>query len=398
MKHTPQQSSHDIQDRQLSPRPIYNLVVICLASILTCDYAVCETRQSGIGRTELEVLREGLVKWSMALKSFAGPFTVTRHATAIENGGSKERSVMHIEYRFQDGNRYIAHEMPREDGATATQYDALLNGTLMSMHVVSDGTARVVSGILGQEAKHWTFPKGALFLPEQLFGQLSNLPPLCEFLSEGQSSVSVRDGKKVFTHLGKEPDRLDIWLNEADLPERMEYSMQGASEDEIKSLWPGDAFDVRWVIQSLELDAFKNLGGVEFPTFAKRVNWRKSPSEMKTLGEHQESGQLSDAEYFVKLCTEVPNLESSVEIFNLDEGNTRINEPLAERELTIAFPPDAILFEAEGNRIEVNSGWFSASAHILLLAVVLLAVLILGGRILLIRGKRKRRGHRASWS
>jgi len=303
----------------------------------------------------MEVAKAKLLAWSCSLKSFAGSYTWEQFWPLEPD---RKPISMAITYRFQDGNRFLTYSMvvqKNDREVLASNTDAVLNGVVSNMSVTTDDErGTTVSGTIGLAwPRGWGMPDTALIFPETLFGELRGRPPLDQVLATGETTLHEYDGQRALHHVSG-GHVLVIWLDEACRPSSYETGFGSFTLDEIAERWPGDPFHVRDILDTVELEDYVQIGGVSFPTKATKTDWSWDEQQKEVVLAQRETNAWDDLEFYVRYSTEVDKHVDVVQYFELDVASAKVNSELTEQAFQIDYPEDAILFDADSKRVDLD--------------------------------------------
>ena len=315
---------------------------------------------------DIDTLR-ALVINRPALRSFRGAYMITQED---ESGG---RLVSQDEYRFEGDNRYLTQErmtpgQPKEIH-TFVQYQ----GKYSTRGENDKGVAITLS------EPYWPLPVGARLNPPMLYGEQHGYS-LGEILSEGDSTVVLRDNMRVLSHrFGKGANCLDIYIDENDRIKRIEsVDRLVYSDDEIRMFCNGDLFDVRQLRTTMELDGYQEINGIEFPAWAQKTWWRNDMDYLQPLLDLRKAGGISELEYAVRFYTEVPCIPASVQTLTVDLDNVEVNIPLTVEDFALDYSKGTSVYDRDTDMGYIVEGynWLEALSDPMVI-LVLIAMLVI---------------------
>ncbi len=318
---------------------------------------------------EAFAFHDALLAWSHSLKSFSGTYTINQYWYGIPGRDPNMPKETQITYRFEGGNRYMEYcamlKNPKEKDLVKVCFHVALYGGVITTREDFDKTKQrdpySVADVGGKVA--WPIPEGAYLSPDMIF-QGDCWPSLEQFLSKGESSVSLRNGQWVLTHRFPydSPERLDVWFDEQKRPKTFKYGYcVDVSKEELKSLYPGDPFDLFHLENSLELDNYVEINGTWFPTWVRKTWWeyengKVSPELREAFG----TGKISLPEYQVKRILVLGKLYvDSYQDCYINPQQVNINTPLSKADFEIEIPPGTLVSRDGDSRVYPYPGpWY----------------------------------------
>jgi hypothetical protein len=299
--------------------------------------------------------RAKVLEWAESLKSFEGLYSLVQsHPQDVD----AEPIEMQIEYRFQDENWYLNHSMLNNEKKTINHIEAMWKGDMQSLHRIIQGKLVLQeSGIVNRQEDARLFPPGALITPEKLFGKLRTLPDLKTFMSSGYTYLFERDGQSILRHYDGKLYAVDIWLSENASVKRYDVSFAEFLPDVVKAHYKGDFFEIRWLLESLELSDYRDLEGVSFPTRAVLTAWEPDPGIAEQIVAETKEQNLEPIDRFIRKCTQVELFPNMLQEFKLDVPSARVNAELTETSFRISYPEKIVMFNSKGSRIDPRPFW-----------------------------------------
>ncbi len=312
---------------------------------------------------KIQEMRALILQWSSSLHSFKGKYRLTLDKPdAVQSPAA----VYEIEYRYQDKNRYlqknpiIAFPSHPDDIMTYALYhdDATLR-------VENNTEKKPKPATISLHRKGWDIPWGVYITPEELFGEFQEVS-LAEILSEGDSSIFERSGQRIFSHINRKKQKnVDIYVDEQNRISRIEWVMRLPNpEEEIRTLWKGDLFDVRRVIRAIEFGETKEINGVQFPVWAERTRWNVRDEEFEALKKELETGKISNLQYAVRLYTELEAFQIEKQVFELFPESVTINQPLAKGDFCVPINEGDLIARSEADEYySPYKPWYKSPWH-----------------------------------
>lgn len=323
----------------------FHIACICSAVM---GYGAASGKEIELSAQEMESAKAAILAWSTSLHSFSGSYRIEKSQTQDPDS---EPFIMDMTYRYQGNNRLLTHDMRDSEGNHVVHTDALWDGKVTAMHSINDQST---SGQLDLNANVWIIPPGSFISPEMLFGAICNETPLITFLASGKSTLLVRNGVKIFRHLSDDYI-LEIWLDENYRILRYDTAYWSFTEKEIAEHWPGNLYEVRHPLETLELGLYMDINGVPFPTSAILTVWTWDKAQFDAIKAKREAegwDTWSDIDYHVRVCTQVESIPNYYQKFTLDVSTVLVNPELTQADFSIDFPENTTIWDGSGNKIE----------------------------------------------
>ncbi len=328
---------------------------------------------------ELSRVKEVVLTWSNSLKSFKGSYSLRQQNYGHPNGNVTPVAAfdMEAEYRFQGKNRYLSVEIHHPDGKITRQHGAEVDGSIQrrdDMKVGSDAEY----GVVYPENNQWPFPDGAFLLPTELFGE-SVGKSLEERLEEGTLYLLNRDGVRVLSQVCF-GEALEIYLDEDDRVRRIDTIFRPAiSLEELRNVWEEkEPLNVFWRMETLELDGYREMDGIDFPTLAKQTTYERDDTEYSEKCEkHFDAKEISIYEFHMCLM-QLPIYTAFVIDFQLHIDTVSINKRLWARNFKLPVDEGDHVYEGASKDISYyyETPWY---ARPITWGIAVAVLLLLGG-------------------
>ena len=326
---------------------------------------------------ELEEVKKTVLSWSNSLKSFKGCYSLTQQNYDIEGGGSIPAAFfeMEVAYRFEDKNQYMTLEMYHPDGLLHQNCAAKWNGVVQKCDTIVDDsvTERNYAVLEGE----WPFPDGAYILPTDLFGWDVDTS-LEKRFEKGETYFLKRDGMRVLSQccFG---DSFEIYVDEEDRVRKIDKMFRPAiSLEELQTVWKQkEPFDVFLCTETLELDGYIEIDGVDFPTIAKRSARLYDREEyMKKCKARFDAEEISIYEFHMCMM-ELPVYVQSVMNFQLNPTTATLNKRLSKKDFKILLEDGTKVFNTESDGFYTyKTPWY---ARPVTWGIAVAVLLLLGG-------------------
>jgi len=352
------------------------LICFCASLFLLSSVSRAYAQDSDSSNDNVQEMRTLILQWSSSVHSFAGKYRLTLDKP---DAGQSPAAVYEIEYRYQDKNRYfrknpiIAFPSHPDDIMTYALYhdDAALRVESNTENAPKPATVSL-------HRKGWDIPWGVYITPEELFGEFQEVS-LAEILSEGSSSILERSGQRIFSHINKKNQKnVDIYVDDQNRVSRIEWVMRLSNpEEEIRTLWKGDLFDVRRVIRAIEFGETQEINGVPFPVWAERTRWNVRDEDFDALKKELETGKITNLQFAVRLYTELEAFQIEKQVFELFPESVTINQPLAKDDFRVPVNEGDLVARSEVDEYYAPyKPWYKNPWHPAMIAVYVLITLI----------------------
>ena len=356
-------------------------LVVLVSSFLAKREAIAEMDSPLVisDPAELARVKKAVLTWSNSLKSFKGSYSLRQQNYGHPNGNVTPVAAfgMEAEYRFQGKNRYLSVEIHHPDGKITRQHGAEMDGSIQRRDDMKVGS-ETEYGVVYPDNNQWPFPDGAFLLPTEVFGESSE-KSLEERLEEGTLYLLDRDGVRVLSQVCF-GEALEIYLDEDERVRRIDTIFRPAiSMEELRTVWgEEEPLNVFWCVESLELDAYQEIDGVDFPVLAKRTTYMHDHDRAE-----KECFQPFNAKvisvYELHMCQmKLPTYPTFVADFQLHIDTVSINKRLWARSFKLPMDDGDRVYGGIGKELSYvyETPWY---ARPITWGIAVAVLLLLGG-------------------
>jgi hypothetical protein len=283
-----------------------------------------------------------LVAWSQSMQTFSGSYDLEQEITA-----DPDTERWRITYRWDGRNVYFQQEWFVPEGVqTNAYYDGLL-------HYCSDSSDYSYAVVNDKKKENTEFFWSVYLTPEAIFGQYHELS-LADVLAEGTTRFLERDGDRIVSHTNRDLHRaVDIHLDDQDRVKRLEWVRRpfSYSDEQLRTIWSGDPFDLRRKRFSLDLSEYAVIEGVPFPMAATKTWWISNAEAGERLNQAYDRGEISMDELTIGLYTTEENV---LNVQRLQFESVALNTVLGKEDFSLDCPENAQVFD-ESKRQKDNA-------------------------------------------
>ncbi len=195
-------------------------------------------------------------------------------------------------------------------------------------------------------------PWGAYLSSRELLGEIHG-QSLSEVLIKGKDTLFVHDGHTVLSHRYQEDQErcIDIHLDDKGVIIKIEQCMRPPfSDEEVRTQWAGDLFDVRSLKTTVELRNHQLIGGVMLATVATKTWWGADKSKDIDYHAMAKVGSMSYLEACVADYTSNVRIPTAVQTLELDMSTVEVNADVSDLDLSLLLPAGAHIKDRQTGR------------------------------------------------
>lgn len=332
-----------------------------------------------------EQLRELVVNWSDAFKSFRGRYTLKQTNYTDTDVPFTEQA---IEYRFQDDNRWIRISGWPDSESVFTE--ALFEG--QSARRVDRPSANQ-HGIHGEvtvsERNDWQWDNIELMRPDVLFKRPYANVSIGDELASGTNYAIRRNGQWVLAHWIKNDigSNVDIYFYPDGSIDKMEWLFRFGykSPDAMMEAVPelvadaGSPFELRVVQRAISYSNYVDINGFRFPVYVSNLAYNVGGSEVgRQIKEAFAGGAISSQDYVARFfqCGKETPVSTRFD-FELDLATAEVNVSLAASDFKVDYGAHALVHNADTGEMLLVPTWSETLLRARVLVPCAILVLVL---------------------
>ncbi len=377
------------------------LILTAMASGFTQDSRFPEKKETLYVAPEAKPLREAVLRWAESLRSFNGQYTLRQRWPHRPEAADKPPRQYTITYRFDGDNAYMERETSIEPEGTQHFYLARYEGEVIGRFdydYPDDAEEKYGSQYPGRVLQDhtyvrknlpgsWPEPEGAFLPPPQIFqGGLWPNSTLAEFMRYGETRLRKTDAGTMLVHRRNPAgnDKMIFYFDSQQRVVRIEKGLGiAAPMEELEASFPENPLGLINLSTSLDLGGYKELNGVQFPTWTQKTLWKYPGTEK--IDEYKRRFDQEEIDFFELQRLIIQGVgdpyEATVLDFDLISLAQPLNTPLSPSDFEVPIPSGAYV-QHDPRVQEVEEyipPWYTRLMKPVPLAVLAGLVLLIGG-------------------